>query len=50
MGLSVVHGIVKSHDGVITVESELGKGTSFSIFFPVAEKQAIASYVLLNIS
>ena len=34
MGLSIVHGIVKSYGGEITVESEAGKGTSFHIFFP----------------
>ncbi len=34
MGLSIVHGIVKSYGGEITVESETGKGTSFNIFFP----------------
>ncbi|MFN2302957.1 MAG: ATP-binding protein, partial [Anaerolineales bacterium] len=37
LGLSVVHGIVKNHEGEITVESELGKGTVFHVFFPVAE-------------
>jgi PAS domain S-box-containing protein len=41
MGLAVVHGIVKEHNGIITVESELGKGTMFSIFFPVVEKEAV---------
>ena len=40
MGLSVVHGIVKSHGGAILVESELGKGTTISVLFPVIEKQA----------
>jgi CheY-like chemotaxis protein len=40
MGLSVVHGIIKSHRGAISVESELGKGTTFSVLFPVVEKQA----------
>jgi PAS domain S-box-containing protein len=39
MGLSVVHGIIKSHGGAISVESELGKGTIFSVLFPVIEKQ-----------
>ncbi len=40
IGLSVVHGIVKSHNGAILVESEYGKGTTFNVFFPVVEKKA----------
>ena len=41
MGLPVVHGIVKSHGGSITVSSTPDKGTTFDVFFPRIEaKQA----------
>jgi len=36
LGLSVVHGIVQAHKGSITVESELNKGTKFSLRFPIS--------------
>ncbi|HEY5997592.1 MAG TPA: cache domain-containing protein [Candidatus Deferrimicrobiaceae bacterium] len=39
MGLSVVHGIVVSLGGTIDVSSEVGNGTAFDVYLPVAGEQ-----------
>ncbi len=39
MGLAIVHGIVAENGGTITVESDLGLGTSFHVYFPVIDQE-----------
>jgi PAS domain S-box-containing protein len=42
LGMASAYGIVKNHDGIITAESEIGQGTTFSIYLPASEKDIIA--------
>ncbi|MBW2411148.1 MAG: response regulator [Deltaproteobacteria bacterium] len=39
LGMAVVWGTVKDHSGYIDIQSELGEGTTFTLYFPVSRKK-----------
>ena len=39
LGLAVVQGIIKSHNGAITLESEVGKGATFHVYLPTIQRE-----------
>jgi CheY-like chemotaxis protein len=39
LGLAMVYGIVKQHQGVIQVQSQPGQGSTFSLYFPAVEPE-----------
>ena len=38
LGLAIVKHVVKAHDGTVTVDSQLGKGTTFVVTLPIQSK------------
>jgi len=41
LGLATVHGIVQQHRGWLAVKSQLGVGTTFDVFLPVADERPV---------
>ena len=45
LGLSTVRGIVQTHEGFVTLDTQVGKGTTFRVYFPAADVPEVASAV-----
>lgn len=46
LGLSVVHGIVQTHEGAISVESLPGQGATFTVYLPVAQETSDCNFMV----
>jgi CheY-like chemotaxis protein len=44
LGLASAYGIIKNHNGMITVDSEKGKGSVFDIYLPASDKEAVEEH------
>jgi signal transduction histidine kinase len=43
LGLSVVFGVIKKHGGMVSVDSEAGQGTCFTIHLPLGERPEVCA-------
>jgi len=46
LGLSVVHGIVQSHNGILNIVSEINQGTEIQIFFPIISLKPNTTHII----
>jgi len=44
LGLAVSYSIIRKHEGLITVESEPGRGTTFHIYLPASQREVVFSW------
>ncbi len=49
LGLATSYSIIKKHDGLMTVSSTLGKGTTFDIYLPASDKEVVRMSVDKNV-
>ncbi|RLB80478.1 MAG: hypothetical protein DRH17_11830 [Deltaproteobacteria bacterium] len=48
LGLSITYKLVEAHDGEITFQSEKGKGTTFTVFFPTKLREKAAKILVVD--
>jgi CheY-like chemotaxis protein len=46
LGLAVVQGIIKSHNGAVTVESKVGQGSTFHLYLPIIQRDVTTDEVV----
>ncbi len=50
LGLSVVHGIMQAHGGKVSVESQPGQGTCFTLYFPQTARSCVVNAASVSVS